>query len=307
MSGLTRYLSQAARPQRFHIVLISAVAIALTGCAAFHGSDATTEPTAAATPGSSQLQTSTPEPTASPDQTPPGSIDHPTGATDVVLRMEWGGGFVPMQTFVTQMPQFTLYGDGTAVFRPLPDPTGADFRTPSAPFLTGHLSEDAVQALLAFALHDGGLAIAKTSYDYPGIADASSTIFTVDAGGVDKTVSAYALFESTNDGPDQADREALNSLQMRLNAFETEARNGAVANVSDYDPAAYKVVMFDASTGTPPNGVEPIDWPWKDVQPADFVKSDTASGASLSMSREQVSKLTTVPEWWPALDLGQIA
>jgi hypothetical protein len=222
-------------------------------------------------------------------------LEHPSGATDVILRVEWGGGFVPPNTTVTQAPQFTLYGDGTAVFESLPDVNGTTFNEPKPALLTGHMPEPRVQELLNYALHEGGLANAKTSYDFPGVADAGTTTFTINAGGVDKMVSVYALMEGTNQGPDQADREALNTLQQRLTNFETEARSGGTESVADYDPDAYKVVMFDDLGGTPPAGVEPIQWPWQDVRPTDFVQTGTNPGAMLSMSREQVAKLTSVP------------
>src|SRR5688572_19376076 len=54
----------------------------------------------------------------SPSTAPPGVIDHPTGPTDIVLRMETGGGFVPFGYFITQAPTFVLYGDNRAIFRP---------------------------------------------------------------------------------------------------------------------------------------------------------------------------------------------
>ncbi len=291
MSRLTPRSLGLARQQRVHILLSSALVILLAGCAAFRGVGATPEPTTTATPTAIPRATFTPRPTS----TPAGTIAHPTGATDVVLRMEWGGGFIPMQAAATQMAQFTLYGDGTVVFKPLPATSGVDFNAPNPPFLTGHMTDQDIHELLAFALNDGGLANARTSYDFPGIADAGSTIFTVNADGVDKRVSVYALFESTNDGPDRADREALNKLQQRLNGFETEARGGAVDPISDYDPDVYKVMMFDASGGNTPAGVEPIAWPWKDILPSDFVAADQSAWAAKNLNRDQTAKLTDVP------------
>ena len=43
-------------------------------------------------------------------------IVHPTGATDVVLRFDEAGGFVPVEFLAAHVPYFTLYGDGTVVF-----------------------------------------------------------------------------------------------------------------------------------------------------------------------------------------------
>jgi hypothetical protein len=56
-------------------------------------------------------------PTTAPTPTRVTGIEHPTGARDIVLRFEEGGGFVPIDFLATQAPSFTLYGDGTVVFR----------------------------------------------------------------------------------------------------------------------------------------------------------------------------------------------
>ena len=78
-------------------------------------------------------------PPASPTQS---GIDHPTGATDVVLRMEEGGGFVPIDFAASQAPVFTLYGDGQIVFQPLvetfPEPD-ANGITKQIPWRTAQL------------------------------------------------------------------------------------------------------------------------------------------------------------------------
>jgi hypothetical protein len=43
------------------------------------------------------------------------AIDHPNGTGDVVLRLEEGGGFAPMEMTAAQAPTFGLYGDGVIV------------------------------------------------------------------------------------------------------------------------------------------------------------------------------------------------
>ncbi len=207
--------------------------------------------------------------------------------------MEFGGGLVPMEYFATQMPQFTLYGDGTAVFRPLPDADGVDFNEPYPAFLTAHLDEAQVHELLAYALHEGGLATAKDHYDDFMIADAGTTNFIIHAGGVDKAVSVYALMEAGATGEDQADRNAMAKLQHRLNNFETEAR--AAGQVTDYDAEAYKVTLYDEPTWSPAEGVEVIDWPWKDIKPTDFTPTSTGLGAIKILTRDEVAQLTDVP------------
>ena len=195
---------------------------------------------------------------------------------------------------VSDVPQFTLYGDGTAVFKPLADAQGVAFNQPLPPMLTVKLTEDDVQTLLAFALNDGHLAVAKESYTDPMVADAGSTTFTINAGGYDKTVNVYALMESTSSGPETADRNAMSKLQDRLNNFETEARAAHGADIKPYDPSAYRVTLFDEGYGQP--NVQPIQWPWTDVTMGDFVKVGDAAWPMLVMTRDQISKLTPVPD-----------
>ena len=59
---------------------------------------------------------SSPGGAASPTPTAVAGIDHPTGPDEIVLRLDEGGGFVPVEYVAAHVPQFTLYGDGTVVF-----------------------------------------------------------------------------------------------------------------------------------------------------------------------------------------------
>ena len=100
---------------------LAALPLVLTLVAACSGASATPTPSSpGATPGASP----TPAVTAGPTV---GAIDHKTGATDVILRLEEGGGFVPIDFLASQAPSFTLYGDGVIVFQPkvetFPSPT----------------------------------------------------------------------------------------------------------------------------------------------------------------------------------------
>lgn len=199
-------------------------------------------------------------------QPPTGEIDHRTGATDLVLRLEEGGGFVPMGYLVTQAPTFSLYGDGTVVFRNQfaePIPPGPVIR--DAPFRIARLSEEQIQGLLQFALADGGLALARPSYENPMIADAGTSIFTVNAGGIDKVVSVYALGLDAPDVPDAAARTAFTRLAERLRDFD----QGGSIETQAYVPERYRGVLYDAF-----GGAEPVPWPWPDIEPDDFVAQD---------------------------------
>jgi len=248
----------------------------------------------------------TPSPSPSPSPTfGPTDIEHPTGATDVVLRMEQGGGFVPMGFLVTQAPTFTLYGDGTVIFKQIDtrvgDPMGGQAELP---WLVGHLVEADVQALLSFALTTGRLATARLQYDDPMIADAGSTIFQLNAGGVEKTVSVYALFDMSQPGPDAADRQGFSRLAAVLDDFGSQV-DVDLGEVTTYDPELYRVILIEGF-GEPV--AQPTDWPWDDLTLDDFPVGEEPGNRSKILDREHVAKLLDVPNgghvgvWVTAVD-----
>lgn len=292
MSRLNALTVRGLRPHPIHMIALGAL---LAACSAMPG--VSPDPTGSPSTTGSPTPTGTPTPTTPPTPTPsptfnPDQIEHPTGATDVVLRMEQGGGFVPFEWMVTQAPQFTLYGDGTVVFRPLEDPERVSFEQGLPRFLTGKMTEEGVQALLTYALTTGRLATAKDQYDNPMIADASTTVFNLNAGGEEKVVSIYALFEMPDPNvPDQVDRAGFSQLQNLLMNFEQEVEAGTVTDVVLYEPSHYRAVMFPAM-GEPTG--EPIAWPWDDLTPDDFPAGDEPGGSKI-LTAEQVGELVEVP------------
>jgi hypothetical protein len=273
--------------RRPHVIHIALVAVLLTGCKLLPGGQANPTP-APATPA-----TATPGPSATPIATAV-AIEHATGAKDVILRIEMGGGLVPVEFFATQIPQFTLYGNGVVVFRPTPDTSGNSYGDPLPAMVTGTLSEDAVQRLLAFALDDGRLRGAKDHYENMQIADASTTLFNINADGLQKVVSAYALTETVPDGPDAADRRALGALSKRLLDFDSDPLSAELTDQKPYDPDAYRVTMYDQISGVEPAG-KPLAWPWADLEPADFPAGSDEPGRVKVLDREHVAKLLPVP------------
>lgn len=230
----------------------SALAILVAACSAAGSSPGS------ATPGSSTA----PSPAATTD---PDAVEHKTGATDILLRYEEGGGFIMREFTAAQVPHFTLYGDGTVIFRnPMaeaPPAEGSVFKM--NPLRTAKLSEAQIQELLLLALGEGGLAVARPNYPNDMIADASSAIFTIEAGGIKKTVSIYALGLETEGVPDGPARAAFKRLADRLSDFD---QGGTIAT-DVYQPEAYRGVLFEA----PGIDVADIrDWPWPDIDPGDF-------------------------------------
>jgi hypothetical protein len=154
----------------------------------------------------------TPSPTASP------GITHPTGAADLVVRIENGGGFVGPTYQIRQLPWLSIYGDGRVMVL---GPQIEIYPGPALPnVVTFRISEGGLQKVLEEALA-AGLLGADAHYDYPGIADAGTTTFTVVAGGKRHVVSAYALSEG-GAMDSQLDPEILRARTALL-AFQEKA------------------------------------------------------------------------------------
>ncbi|HEY8760896.1 MAG TPA: hypothetical protein VIP52_08320 [Candidatus Dormibacteraeota bacterium] len=178
--------------------------------------------------------------------------------------MTVGGGFLPPGFLVTEAPAFSLYGDGTVIFRDdsaaPPALSGSVAR--KGPFRTGRLSEVKIQAALTSAIGPGGLGTARDTYDAP-VADAPTTTFTLNAGGLHKTVAIAALGIDTATGPDGPARAAFMRLAQQLTKFDG---SGQLATTV-YAPARYRGVLGEA--GDPVNGTVQL-WPWPDLTPADW-------------------------------------
>jgi hypothetical protein len=236
------------------LLLTPAIAILIAACSAAGGASPPVSP------GSSAAPSVAPAATAGPD-----AIEHKTGATDILLRYEEGGGFVMPAFTAAAVPHFTLYGDGTVIFRnPMAEAPPAEGSVLKMnPLRTAKLSEAQIQELLLLALSEGGLAVARPNYTNDMVADASTAIFTIEAGGIKKTVSVYALgleMEGVADGPARA---AFKKLADRLSDFD---QGGTIAT-DVYAPEAYRGVLFEAL------GIEAPDiraWPWPDIEPGDF-------------------------------------
>lgn len=263
-------------------VSLAVLIVALAGCG---GTAASVAPTASPPPSGTPIEL----PIESPDF---GAIEHPTGATDVVLRFEEGGGFVMPAFLATQAPIFTLYGDGTIIFRnptldPL-EPIGSVY--PMRPFRTARLTEEQIQEVLISALGEGGLGVARPNYPNDQISDASTAVFTIDAGGVKKTVSIYALgleIDGMQDGPARA---AFAKLASRLGNIDD---NGAFAT-AEYAPERYRGILLEGQPGAP----DARPWPWTEIAHADFVSNADPNAFQLPsrlMSVEEVEALGIVP------------
>lgn len=190
-----------------------------------------------------------------------GAIEHATGPTDIVLRVNSGGGFVPVEFNLKALPSYTLYGDGS-VIRPIA--SGADAaQTPNVtPLETIKLDETGIQRLLEQAKSVGLLAPGTIDYGDMGalgVSDLPTTIVTLNAGGVTASHHAYGLVFTPADPP------AGTLPQAQLDA--RAALRGFVALTEQQDPraAAYaptRLAVWAAPALAQPTGDSPpIVWP----------------------------------------------
>ena len=223
------------------------------------------------------------------DQSPAGSPPraHATGATDVILRLDEGGGATTPTFLAVQPPTFTLYGDGTVLFRNgSGDPTPARPAARFAPFRIAKLSEAQIQALLTSALGEGGLGSARRDYPDARIAPVPTAIFTINASGIEKTVAVVGLDVAVADGPDVLARRAFAGLAQRLRGFDGDESVPSDA----YSPARYRgFLSIDSSADSA--GQAPKAWPWADLAPADFITGAEPDTTTHTLTDSQVRLL----------------
>lgn len=192
-----------------------------------------------------------------------GDIEHPTGADNLILRMATGGGFVPVEYNLRALPGISLFGDGRLIVE---GPVIEIYPGPAMPNLqVSRLTEEAVQAILAEA-EKAGLLGADATYDYPCIADAPTTTFTVAADGSTHAVSAYALgFEQGTTGAcgeaevDTEARAKLQEFSQKLGDLRW-LPDGSMSAQEQYTPTEMRVYVREYQ-GQPELEQEPAPWP----------------------------------------------
>ena len=237
-----------------------------------------------ATPGSTGSPTA--GPTTAPSPSPTAAADglqHPTGATDIVFRVDESGGFVPIEHNATSAPWFTLYGDGTVVFRDpyaiAPEPVGNVSR--SVPFLTVKLDESGIQALLEEALGPGGLAVATGPY-HGMSADIPTTTFTMNVGGQTKEVAVTALSPEAHPAQDALIIGQISRFAEKLRGFAND-----VGGEQPYVAPGYRGILIPVEQPFGPV----VAWPWADLTPDDFKSGENEFFLTRTMTPDEVATL----------------
>jgi hypothetical protein len=237
---------------------------------------------ATAAPASTPGATDSPSTGPTPSPSTPVGLEHPTGARDVLLRFEETGGFVPIEYNATYAPSFTLYGDGTLVFKDpyaVPPETN-DNVVRAVPFMIAKLDEASIQALLEEALGPGAIAIAQGPY-MCNCADIPTSTFTIAIGGKTKQVSVTGL--SPDDHPqDKPIVTALAAFAEKLRTFAD-----VIGNEQPYSPAGYRGILIEVEQPAGPV----VDWPWPNLTPADFKSGENEFFKTRDMTPAEVESL----------------
>lgn len=234
--------------------------------------------------------------TSTPGTTPgtgPGAIAHPTGADEVVFRLGYEGGFVPVGHAFVNLPTLLVSGDGR-VFRP--GVTTLEFPGRLLPPLTVQsITEEGVQRLLRAADDNGMIA---TPPDYTAevlVADAPDTVLTINAKGGSFTHRAYAL--------DFVDGTQTTPARERFAGFVTLVSDlAAVVGVANlgaeevFEPLEFRFqALVTDESALEGYDIEPtvVDWPASaDVRLADATTCARSSNAAVRAAFEAADQLT---------------
>lgn len=237
-----------------------------------------------------------------------GGIDHGTAPDDLLVRIAFEGGFTPIEWTYTNLPIFSLYGDGTLV---LPGPQIELYPGPALPAISRrHVEEAGIQAILEEALATTeDIPADLDDLGYMGIADASTTVVRVSAAGVDRTIRAYALGELTEppDGmPEREYRARLELLELvtRLTGLGSWLPDGSVDSESPYVASAARVFV-GAYRDVDDLAQEPIPWPLDDGLvgfggPGDGsggFRCGVVQGADWAALRDEASSANELTPW----------
>ncbi len=237
---------------------------------------------------------------------PDGSIAHPNGASEIVLQVSVGGGFVPVEYNLTLVPQFSLYGDGRVI---VPSPVVEIYPQPALPYLqTAIIPEESVQAVLS-ATREAGLFDPTFDYGRPAITDVGTTSFVINADGTTYRSDIYALGMESGAGG-----LTLEQHQARAAIAEFRGRvmdlGSFVTSEPTWEPFQYSALAVysqavEPDTTTGPTDIEPnrLEWPLGDlstlgenVQPEGF-KRVVISGQDLAALKPLLDQATIITLW----------
>lgn len=234
---------------------------------------------------------------------PPGLLPHPTGATDVILSLQndSSGGLPTSDARRLLVPSvaFVLYGDGTAVYRRSPTIFGTLLLGPRAfQLYTSKLDPAQVDHLLRFALDASHLRDAGSGYIVNNVVPRNDAVLSVDADGIDRSLSISPGFDSTGLPPAEAATvKALHGLVQYLVTFETSAAAKAAGGTSIYRAAAYLAVLDLGPVASVPKDIGSSPWPWRELAVSAFGPA-AASTRTAVITPAEYDALLALRSWY---------
>ncbi len=237
-------------------------------------------------------------------------IDHSSGAQDVLVRVAFEGGFVPLEWTYRSLPSFSLYGDGRLVS---PGVQMELYPGPALPSIsTRTVTEEGIQATLDEVLRlIQGVPDEMLDMGTVGLADVPTTVITVHAGGVDRTIKAYGLSELT-ERPERMSEEEfrargqLQELVTKLAGLETWLPDGSLGPETTYEGPRARLFVSEYQKADLPQ--EPIRWPLGDnldrfgdvAAGSDMYRCGVLEGADWATVREAASRANELTPWTEA-------
>jgi hypothetical protein len=238
------------------------------------------------------------------------SIDHSTDGHVVLVRVAFEGGFVAPEWTYTSLPSFSLYGDGTLV---LPGAQIELYPGPALPSIsTRTVTEQGIQATLDEVLGSiQGVPDEMLDMGSVGMADVPTTVITVHAGGVDRTIKVYGLSELTERPERMSDeefraRQKLQELVTKLGVLGTWLPDGSLGTETVYEGSGARLYVSEYRKVDLPQ--EPVSWPLEgnldrfgDVaNGSDTYRCGVVEGDLWAALREVASRANELTPWTEA-------
>lgn len=286
MTHVNTPLRSARLGRVLSVVAAGSFALTLAGC----GDDSNGAPPLDSVPSPSGPTTPPTTPPTAPPTTTPG-IEHPVGADDIVLRIAYEGGFVPMETAFLNLPTILVTGDGRLIVQ------GPQIEIYPGPLLPNMqvrtITEAGIQQLLAIAA-EHGLLTDRTYGNPTNIADAPDTVVVINANGDTYEHRAYAL--GLDDESDEL-RQALADFVTEVTGTWLYEDNAELGPEQPYTSDAFLVRAFPDPI-LEGYEVEPtiVEWP-ADLPPLagaeDCLQVPAAGAAELLAAANQLTFFTS--------------
>ena len=234
-------------------------------------------------------------------------IDHSTDGHDVLVRVAFEGGFVPLEWTYRSLPSFSLYGDGTLV---LPGAQIELYPGPALPSIsTRTVTEEGIQTTLEEALGSiQGVPDEMLDMGSVGLADVPTTVITIRAGDVDRTIKVYGLSELTERPQHMSAEEfqargQLQQLVTKLEGLATWLPDGSLGTETSYEGSGARLFVSEYRKGDLPQ--EPITWPLREdlhrfgdgAIGSEMYRCGIVEGTEWTTLREAASQANELTPW----------